>query len=149
MTQTYNFRLPLLVQGQAQKEISHNEALLLIDILLNPVVEKKLDNPALLIGEQAPIFGNCYLIGETPTGIWANYANYLAVYFENGWRYIAPKINLRIWSKHQNKMLRYDGNIWGGGNIVTAPNGGTTIDVEARSTLAQILSLLQAQGLSA
>ena len=33
------FDLPLLAVSQAQKEITHNEALILIDALLHPVAE--------------------------------------------------------------------------------------------------------------
>lgn len=40
MTYTNRLKLPLLYSGQAQKEITHNEALNLLDVLVNPVAQE-------------------------------------------------------------------------------------------------------------
>ena len=40
MTYTNRLKLPLLYSGQAQKEVTHNEALNLLDVLVNPVAQE-------------------------------------------------------------------------------------------------------------
>lgn len=39
--QTPRYKLPLLAIGQAQKELFHNEALILLDFLIHPIVSAK------------------------------------------------------------------------------------------------------------
>lgn len=61
MMETGRHKLPCLAVSQAQKEITHNEALALIDALVHPVVEEQLSVPP------APTdadIGKCWLIGS-------------------------------------------------------------------------------------
>lgn len=54
--------LPLLQTGQAQKEMTHNEALTLLDFAVQPVVEAVgVDTPP-----AAPAPGACWVVGPTP-----------------------------------------------------------------------------------
>jgi hypothetical protein len=77
--------LPLLVSGQAQKELTHNEALLLIDMALMPLVE----SAGLNAPPSAPQIGQCWIIGSSPTGAWSGAANHLAAWTAGGWRTLA------------------------------------------------------------
>ncbi|MEG8028176.1 DUF2793 domain-containing protein [Sphingomonas aerolata] len=58
--------LPLLQPGQAQKEMGHNEALALIDLLLQPTVV----TVGLNVPPAAPAPGACWIVGAAPTGDW-------------------------------------------------------------------------------
>ncbi|WP_342269933.1 DUF2793 domain-containing protein [Rickettsia endosymbiont of Orchestes rusci] len=40
MTYTNRLKLPLIHSGQAQKEITHNEALNMLDVLVNPIAHE-------------------------------------------------------------------------------------------------------------
>src|SRR3546814_21161687 len=66
--------LPLLNPGQAQKEMTHNEALTLLDLTLGAFVRDigVAEPPA------APAIGDCWLIGAAPVGAWAGQAHALA-----------------------------------------------------------------------
>ena len=69
MNATARFALPLLHAGQAQKELFHNEALVLADGLLQPCVEALgLDTPP-----PSPAPGQCWIVGDSPTGAWAGF----------------------------------------------------------------------------
>ena len=64
------FGLPFLAAGQAQKELTHNEALALIDAVLCPAVESAgLETPP-----GSPSVGQCWIAGVSPTGAWADAA---------------------------------------------------------------------------
>lgn len=85
--------LPLMAAGQAQKEIVHNEALLLADLLVAPVAE----NLGLNAPPTSPAAGACWIIGTAPTGDWAGHAGALAGWTAGGWRFAAPFEGLHVW----------------------------------------------------
>ena len=60
-TSTPRHQLPYLAVGQAQKEITHNQALVRIDALLQPLVEAELSAPPASLAESQA--GKCWLVG--------------------------------------------------------------------------------------
>ncbi|MBA2932992.1 DUF2793 domain-containing protein [Sphingomonas sp. CGMCC 1.13654] len=161
---TARFALPLIATGQAQKELFHNEALARIDALLLPVVESVLlDTPP-----AAPSPGQCWVIGDAPSGGWAGQGLSLAAWTEDGWRFVAPRAGMRVWSLSDSLGATFDGAAWtlgalharnlivGGVPVVGAqqsaivdPSGGTAPDPQARAAISAILAALRAHGLIA
>jgi hypothetical protein len=164
MEATERLSLPFIVPGQAQKELAHNEALLRLDAIVAAAVEEEArDDPP-----PSPTAGATYLIGEAPTGEWAGRADHLAAFSSGGWRYIAPVVGLSIFVKTSGAIAIYQSSGWelgtlrgsrleiGGKQVVgtqtasiTAPSGGGTVDLEARSSISQILTALRQHGLIA
>lgn len=70
---TPRFSPPLLAVAQAQKEVTHNEALSLLDALLHAAIE---DGP-LDVPPGGPLEGQCWLVGTAPSGVWAGEAGAL------------------------------------------------------------------------
>nr|WP_253308596.1 DUF2793 domain-containing protein [Rickettsia endosymbiont of Ceutorhynchus assimilis] len=102
---TNRLKLPLIHSGQAQKEITHNEALNMLDILVNPVVQEvNINSPPNL-----PKAGQLYIIGQNPTGEFAEYANKIAQRLENSWRFITPLKWLEITLDKDGSKYRFDG----------------------------------------
>ncbi|MPT49088.1 MAG: DUF2793 domain-containing protein [Sphingobium sp.] len=160
------FALPFLAAGQAQKEITHNEALTLIDVLLHMRAEEV----GRSVPPEHPVVGQCWVIAEDSSGEWNGKGNWLACYTSGGWRFVAPQPGMRITSvdasESTGRFWIYDGAQWvlcpaqmdglyiggkhilgGQGAHISVPAGGTVIDVEARSKLTQILALLEGHGL--
>ena len=162
MSDTARFALPLLESGQAQKELTHNEALALIDIGLHTVVEAAATNtpPA------SPLAGQCWIVGSAPTEEWAGRAGSVAGWTAGGWRFLPARDGMAVWNRATGRpAARMDGT-WEDGVLrgralmidgqqvvgarraaVPAPSGGTVIDVEARAAIQQILAALTAHGL--
>lgn len=155
--------LPLLAAGQAQKELVHNEALGQLDLLVQPAVEDMLATPP-----PAPAPGQCWIVGPAPADAWAGHAGAVACWTVNGWRYAAPREGLRVWMTAAGLWAEHGGGEWRMGVVTAAelriagervvgaqaaavpdPTGGTTVDAEARSAIATILSALRAHGLIA
>ncbi len=85
--------LPLIQPAQAQKHVTHNEALRLLDLLVQGVVLTRGGD----VPPAGPAEGERHLVGTAPTGAWAGQANKLAFY-ENGlWQFLTPKAG---WSFH-------------------------------------------------
>lgn len=161
---TARLALPLLAAGQAQKEVVHNEALLLADCLINPVAEA--------IGVNAPpttpAEGRCWIVGTAPTGAWAGQAGALAGWTAGGWRFAAPFEGQHVWLREAGVWAVRGASNWSSGVVaaqlvevggqqvvgarrpaIAAPSGGPTVDSEARAALADILIALRTHGLIA
>lgn len=135
------WNLPLLAVGQMQKEVTHNEALTLIDMLLAPIVEAvNVNSPP-----AAPGHGQCWLIGASPVGLWAGKAQHLACWTHGGWRYAAPKFGTNV-TLSDGRVMRFDGDSWKLPPIVTAPQGGSVADSEARAAINGLIAALRSQG---
>lgn len=107
MENTTNLKMPLLVPNQSQKEITHNEALIIIDnILQNGVVDKDLTTPP-----SSPNTNDIYIVGASATGAWSGKDNQLAFY-DNGWRFIEAREGFTFWVNDENKLYSFDGSNW-------------------------------------
>lgn len=144
--ETGRHRLPLLAVSQAQKEITHNEALAVIDALLHPVVEGVLSTAPVVADVDV---GKCWLVGTAATGIWATHKNEIAVSIGGGWRYIVPIDGMRIWNRSSERQLFRIGSQWANVPSVPNPTAGSVVDVEARAALTSILQYFRLIGMFA
>jgi hypothetical protein len=138
---TARHSLPNLFVGQAQKEITHNEALARIDALLHPVVEASLAAPPNALGPASD--GLCWLIAPSATGVWAGKDKQIARWSGGSWRYLSPVVGMSIWLKNANKRLFYIGSSWVEPPPISNPSGGAVVDVEARAAIGAILAHLR------
>ena len=133
--------LPLLYAGQAQKEVTVNEALLLADLLLHGAVEgERSDPPA------APLTGEMWLIGAAATGAWNGRDGQLAGWTESGWRYVAARPGMRFYDRKSRAFRIFDGQ-WRSFSEPAVPQGGAVVDEQARSVLGQLIAALSAAGI--
>jgi Protein of unknown function (DUF2793) len=137
-------QLPLLISGQAQKELTHNEALLRVDALLHPVAEAQLNAPPLINAQT--IAGQCWLIGTAPTAEWAGKSNQIAYWTGGSWRYCAPVQGMRLRIKASGLEITYINNAWTVPVTISNPSGGGVVDAEARTAINAILVRLRQTG---
>ena len=156
--------LPLIAPGQAQKEMTHNEALTLIDALVQPVVQT--------VGTTAPpanpLPGQCWIIGTSATGDWAGHAAALAISTSGGWRFVSAFEGMSAWSLADGMVAVHRSGVWligetnarklsingiqvvaGQQATIAAPAGGMLADAESRAAIAAILMALREHGLIA
>ncbi|HEX6219046.1 MAG TPA: DUF2793 domain-containing protein [Sphingomicrobium sp.] len=164
MDVTERLGLPLIASGQAQKEITHNEALLLVDVLVGGAVEEPPRNAP----PSSPMPGQAWITGASPSGAWASKAYHVAGYSSGGWRLIPPTDGMVLLVKSTGSFATYRGGAWDVGEIraaavkvggqqvvgsqsaaIASPTGGGIVDAEARTALGSILGALRAHGLIA
>lgn len=138
---TARHALPNLYVGQAQKEITHNEALARIDALLHPVVEDRLTAPPTELTDASD--GLCWLIGASATGIWSGRSGQIARWSGGSWRYMFAPDGMSIWLRSKAVRLFYIANSWFEPDAIPNPSSGTVIDVEARTAITAILTYLR------
>lgn len=140
--ETPRFALPLLTAGQAQKEVTHNEALVLLDALIAARAEaaNAITPPA------TPAPGQCWALGAQPTGAWLGKGGQLAVWTAGGWRFcdVGDGFALRVGST--GARWQRSGTGWSPPPTLGIPSGGAVIDSEARAALAVIRAALTASG---
>lgn len=107
MTQTNNLKIDLVAQSQAQKEVTINEAIYVLEALQNKgVKDKDLATPPV-----SPAAGDSYIVAASPTGDWAGKAKFIA-YYNQIWRFIEPNEGLLVWVNDEDKIYAYDGSAW-------------------------------------
>ncbi|MEO7240635.1 MAG: DUF2793 domain-containing protein [Sphingomicrobium sp.] len=148
--------------GQSQKELFHNEALQLLDVIVAAAVE----GAPLSAPPFSPAVGSCYLIGPSPTGFWIGRQNQLAVYTSGGWRFVTPPEGMTALVKSSSLTATFRAGAWeigtvtgakfvvGGQQVVgsraaaiASPAGGATVDSQSRSVIGLILAAMRQHGL--
>lgn len=156
--------LPFLSAGQAQKELTQNEALLLLDAAVQTCCAAAPANAP----PQSPEIGFAYLCGNNPTGAWQGRPNSVACHTENGWRFIEPFDGFELFDRDSGRTWRFASGAWSLGIAkaseiqvngikvlgaqqpsISNATGGTMVDTQARNTLEQVLSALRAHGIIA
>ncbi|MEJ8573112.1 DUF2793 domain-containing protein [Microbaculum marinum] len=86
MAETARLRLPQIAAAQAQKHVTHNEALVALDSLVQiSVLDKDLDTPP-----GSPAEGDCYIVATGGSGAWTGWDGRIARYEDGGWRSFLP-----------------------------------------------------------
>jgi hypothetical protein len=162
MSATPRFSLPFLDVGQTNKELTHNEALQTLDILVGALVE----SPPLADPPGAPLVGSAYIVAANPSGAWAGMAQSIAAWTSGGWRFVKPAEGLMVFVRSAGLFALFRQNTWEQGisraaalviadqqvvgpraAAIAGPSGGTIVDQEARGTIAAILGALRQHGL--
>lgn len=133
--------LPFLFAGQAQKEMFVNEAFARLDLLAQPSVLAELAAPP-----ADPQPGQCWLVGQQASGNWSGADGCLAGWIAGAWHIVHPTPGMTVWDTATGQRLTWDGS-WRRPVPPPLPAGGTTIDSEARTALAQLVQALREAGI--
>ncbi|GGD98829.1 hypothetical protein GCM10011529_01200 [Polymorphobacter glacialis] len=161
MSETIRHGLALLASGQAQKEVSHNEAILAIDRQMHLSISSRV----LAVAPSTPVPGDAYIVPSGAGGAWASAADAIASYDGFGWILTAPVIGCVAWIVDEAGFVVFDGG-WSDGwpvsGLVIAGRkilagspvgvaleiGGSIVDIEARAAITQIIDSLRTQGIA-
>jgi hypothetical protein len=133
MTQTTNLALPLLAAAQAQKHVTHNEALAMLDALTQIAVKARgwSDAPA----EPAP--GDRYIVGSSAAGVFLGQEDAVAWFDAGVWRFLAPQAGWLAFVEDEAGLVVFDGAAWraiedilGMTSVFESLGIGTTPDAE-------------------
>ena len=122
MTSTPRLALPAIEAAQAQKHVTHNEALVLLDALVQLAVESR----TLAVPPGSPNEGACYIPAAGATGAWSGWDGQVAAY-SGGWFRIVPLSGLKAWVKAERLTVTYEDGVWRDGIALTAHGGRVTL----------------------
>lgn len=148
MDSTANLSLPYIMPAQAQKHVTHNEALRALDVLVQlSVVDRDLAVPP-----ASPLDGSRYIVSASPTGVWSGHAGHVAAFQDGAWSFHIPSDGWLAWIEDESKLVVWSGSAWieagGSGGINPAPLVGVnaTADPANRLSVASPGTLLSHEG---
>lgn len=107
---TRHLSLPYLMPAQAQKHVTHNEALQMLDGLVQlSVRERSRSAPP-----DAPADGDRYIVGAGASGDWTGWDGDVACFLDGGWMRLAPRTGWRAWVEDEGRLVIFDGSVWAG-----------------------------------
>jgi len=107
---TTNLLLPYILAAQAQKHVTHNEALRILDGLVQlSVLDRDLTAPP-----GSPADGDRYIVASGATGDWAGWDLNVAMFTDGAWLRLPPRTGWRVWVEDEELLLVYDGTGWVG-----------------------------------
>lgn len=114
MEQTNHLKLPYILPSQAQKHVTHNEALRMLDAIVQlAVIARDYTHPDPEAQE-----GDRYIIPDNAGDDWSAHTHKLAAFTDGSWSYFVPLAGWLCYVKNENKLLIFNGTDWqetGGG----------------------------------
>ena len=137
--------LPYILPSQAQKHVTHNEAIKVLDAITQLAVQ----SASLTEPPSVPLAGECHLVGPAAVGAWAARDGQIAVFNGTGWAYFAPAQGWRADVAPEGRSLRFNGTAWVDATVfqnLESLGIATTADTVNRLAVASEASLFTHQG---
>lgn len=110
MDNSPNLTLPYIQAAQAQKHITHNEAIRALDAIVHiAVLDRDVATPP-----PTPTEGDRYLIASGPTGAWAGHAGDIAAWQDAMWNFYTPRRGWTLFVADEGILIVYNGSAWTG-----------------------------------
>jgi uncharacterized protein DUF2793/endosialidase-like protein len=108
MDTTPNLSLAYIAAAQAQKHVTHNEALRALDAIVQlMVLDKDLAAPPV-----SPADGARYIVAPSPTGAWSGQAGKIAAWQDGVWAFYTPREGWLAWVGDENALYIWSGAAW-------------------------------------
>ena len=108
MSTTPNLGLPYIDAGQAQKHVTHNEALRVLDTLVQlAVLDRDLTAPP-----ASPAEGQRWIVKTGATGAWSSHDNRIAAWQDGAWQFSTPAAGWVAYVADEEILVAWDGSAW-------------------------------------
>ncbi|WP_299151794.1 DUF2793 domain-containing protein [uncultured Tateyamaria sp.] len=106
--QSTRLSLPLIQPSQAQKHVTHNSALEILDAVaqLN-VLSREANTPPTLTEE-----GTVFALGAAPQAVWAGHPNEVAIWSNGGWLFVEPREGWVLYDQADDVICVRKGAVW-------------------------------------
>lgn len=108
MDTTPRLNLPYIAPQQAQKQVTYNEAMRSLDLLVQPVIKSR----TAATPPGSPVEGDAYLIAASPTGAWTGKTGYIACYVDAGWSFRAPLDGWLLYVEDDDEFIQRRSGTW-------------------------------------
>lgn len=90
--------------------------------------------------------GTGFRVTSPASGDWANYEDNIAIRIGGAWHFVAPFKGMVIFDQRAEVMLHYNQG-WRQAPEPAFPEGGSTVDIEARQMLTELIGALRIVGI--
>lgn len=149
MSTTARLALPYIAPQQAQKQVTYNAAMAMLDQLVQPAVESRTTSTP----PGSPAEGDTYIVGASATGVWSGNDGKFAAWLDGSWSFMAPTDGWLAYVTDTAELAVFVAGAW----TSFATNGGaalaklgihTTADLANRLAVAADGSLFTHDGTS-
>lgn len=134
MDTTPHIDLPYIAAAQAQKHVTHNEAIRALDAVVQLAVRDR----NLAAPPTAPANGDRYIVAPSPSGEWSGHAGKIAAFQDGAWQFYQPNVGWLAWIVDEKRLLGWDGTTWG---PVPVANPTPMVGINATADATNRLSL--------
>jgi hypothetical protein len=109
MSDTSNLGLPTILGPEPEYYVTHNEALRLIDTLVQLAVldRDRGDPPA------SPAEGERWIVAADPTDDWIGHADHVAAWQDGAWQFATPRLGWVAYVVDEGTLVVWNGAAWG------------------------------------
>ncbi len=121
MAKTPHLNLPFISAAQAQKHVTHNEALKALDAIIHlSVLDRDLSTPP-----TSPNEGDRYIVANGASDDWGGQDLKVAAFQDGSWEFYTPNTGWLAWVADEASLVGWDGSSW---VISSASAGGTNLN---------------------
>ena len=105
---TTHLLLPYILPAQAQKHVTHNEALRLLDAMVQlSVLDRDLTAPP-----ASPADGDRYIVASGATGLWVGWDLNVTTWVDGVWMRLVPRPGWLAWIADEATFAVWNGSVW-------------------------------------
>ena len=105
---TTHLLLPYILAAQAQKHVTHNEAVRLLDAIVQlSVLDRDLTAPP-----ASPADGDRYIVASGATGLWAGWDLNVTTWVDGVWMRLVPRLGWLAWIADEATFFVWNGSAW-------------------------------------
>ncbi|HEY9010714.1 MAG TPA: DUF2793 domain-containing protein [Devosia sp.] len=108
MDMTPRLRLPYIAPQQAQKQVTYNEAMRALDMLVQPVVKSR----SAAVPPGGPAEGDVYLVAAAPTGDWSGMEGKIAAFVDGAWAFHSPLDGWLLYVEDEDVFVQRKAGAW-------------------------------------
>ena len=105
---TAHLALPFIMAAQAQKHVTHNEALRILD----GIVQLSVKDRDLTAPPASPADGDRYIVASGASGAWTGWDLNVALWADGAWLRLPPRAGWLAWIEDEALLLVYGGSVW-------------------------------------
>ena len=117
MSMTARLSLPYIAPQQAQKQVTYNAAMALLDQLVQASVKSR----SVATPPGSPAAGDAYVVAASATGAWSGKDGKLATFTDAGWSFVTPHNGWLVWVLDAGEIAVFASGVWSS----VLPVGGT------------------------
>ncbi|MGD9805868.1 MAG: DUF2793 domain-containing protein [Hyphomicrobiaceae bacterium] len=137
MDATPNLDLPYIMAAQAQKHVTHNEAIRKLDALVQLSI---IDRDA-TVPPADPTDGDRYIVASGATGAWMGHDLEIAAFQDGTWAFYAASEGWHAWLADENTLVAWNGAAWIGASGITSINPTPLIGINTAANSSNRLAV--------
>lgn len=134
---TPNLHLPYIMPAQAQKHVTHNEAIRALDAIVQLTVASR----SLTAPPSTPVEGVRHIVAVGATGAWSGAAGRIAAFQDGAWALYTPRAGWLAWVLDESLLCVFEDGEWAAAGMEPSINPAALVGINATADTTNRLSV--------